>query len=103
MDKKELFSIIADNMIKSEQDLSFGKMMSCSAITYKWKVIAFFYRDKMVFKLGKDYGLKDGWEYLNPFKNKPPMIGWYVVCDSNEWKSLAKISFKINKNGNINK
>lgn len=72
-----------------------GRMMSAPGIRYDSKVFAFFWRDAMVFRLGRQYdpaadGMNDV-EHLNPFKNKPPMKDWFVVpahhCD--RWPALA--------------
>ena len=38
-------------------------------------------------------------EYLNPFKNKPPMKGWYEIEAkySDKWLELAEASMKVMK------
>lgn len=74
-----------------------GKMMSAKAITINGKVFCFEYKNQMVFKLGKDYELPEGisFEYLNPFKNKGPMLAWYVIDHSyhNHFFTLASIAY----------
>ena len=100
MNKKEYFEELLDYMIGSNPRLEKGKMMSCDGIVYKKKVCCFFYGDKMVFKLGKDYdmetlGIKE-YSYLNPFKNKGPMLAWYEVGYEykDKWKQLAEIAYE---------
>ncbi len=73
-----------------------GKMMSAPAMKYRGKVFAFFYKEEMTFKLGKDfdadaYGISN-WTYLSPFKNKPPMKAWITVSatQSNLWEALTQ-------------
>lgn len=53
-DTKELFYHI-QNQFSQYESISPGKMMSCEGITYKTKVFAFYYKNAMVFKLGKGY------------------------------------------------
>ena len=92
------FNSIADTLCQ-KPDTTLGKMMSSPGIQKKGKVFAFFWKDKMVFKLGKDFDISDkfgimDFEYLNPFKNKPPMKGWYVVNENHirHWKALADVA-----------
>lgn len=70
--------------LKSEEPLiEMGKMMSCNGLTYKGKVFCFEYNNQMVFKLGKGYDIEalgiTEYEYLNPFKNKGPMLAWFII------------------------
>ncbi|MEN0047666.1 MAG: hypothetical protein AAF806_11460 [Bacteroidota bacterium] len=81
-----------------------GKMMSSEAITYQGKVFAFFSRkQKMVFKLGKEfdpdqYGLEI--QVFNPFKKRAPMYGWFEVpyTEHEQWKSLGEKALQYLKN-----
>ncbi len=90
------FNSIADALCQ-ESDTTLGKMMSSPGIQKKGKVFAFLWKDKMVFRLGKNFNISDkfgimDFEYLNPFKNKPPMTGWYVVNENyiKQWHDLAR-------------
>ena len=50
------FTQIRERYCRREINIQAGKMMSSEAITYRGKVFAFFStKQKMVFKLGKDY------------------------------------------------
>ena len=77
-----------------------GKMMSSPGIKYKNKVFAFFYNEEMVFRLGKKYDpLEDSienFDLLNPFKNKPPLAGWFVIPNEyqKKWEALSKKALK---------
>lgn len=99
MNKEEkLFYSISDSLITENSDITIGKMMSSPGIKYKNKVFAFYYNNEMIFRLGKDFepesvGIKK-YSLLNPFKNKPPLPGWFCISyDNNEkWNRLAKIA-----------
>lgn len=75
-------------------------MMSSPGIVRNKKVFAFFWNDDMVFRLGKGYDpatLKvKTWRFLNPFKDKPPMTGWFVVPPSeiSRWEKLARAALE---------
>lgn len=93
---KNLFESIGEEMIARYPDVEWGKMMSSPALTYQNKVFAFFYRDIMVFRLGKGFeptkfGVKD-FRFLNPFKDRPPMKGWFEIPQSEDdhWASLSE-------------
>ena len=92
----ELFNDIAERMSLMHEGVGRGKMMSSPGIQYKGKNFAFFWDDKMVFRIGKGFdpgemGVKD-WAYLNPFKNRPPMKGWYDIPagEMDHWPDLAE-------------
>lgn len=77
------FNALRNKVLKSFPQTHQAKMMSAEGIGIIKKVVAFFYRDAMVFKLGKDFkpdenGISN-WEFLNPFKNKPPMKAWFII------------------------
>ncbi len=95
-DEEALYRKIAAQMEGSRDSVTQGKMMSRPGIKYKGKVFAFYRKEQMVFKLGHDYdpgddGVED-WSYLDPFKNKPPMKGWYQIPFSrgDVWPDLAE-------------
>jgi len=94
---QDLFETIVQEFIKEDKALN-GKMMSAPALKAKGKVFAFFHKEEMTFKLGKDfdpeaYGLLN-WSYLSPFKNKPPMKAWFAVPFSQKetWKDLTQLA-----------
>ena len=76
-------------------------MMSSEAITYKSKVFAFFSRkQKMVFKLGKDFDPNTydiDISIFNPFKNRKPLYGWFEVSydDKEQWEVLTQRSLNL--------
>jgi len=80
-----------------------GKMMSSPAIHFNSKVFAFFSRkNKMVFRLGKNYpeGLIDvELVEFSPFKTKKPLSGWYEVHfdDHKQWERLAAQALELIK------
>jgi len=94
---KAKFYSILKSMSSQHAEVNAGKMMSSPGITFRKKVFTFLYHDSMVFKLGKDRDLKkeygiDDYALLNPFKNRPPMKGWYVISKENMqvWGQMAK-------------
>ncbi len=102
------FIKIKNKLSSENKDVEPGKMMSSPGITYKGKVFAFFYKDKMVFRLGRNFDVKKTgvlkFELLNPFKNKPPMKDWFIISEIDEpkWEKLAnsallEIQKKVNK------
>ena len=94
--EKALFNEIREQFCIEDSNIKAGKMMSSEAITFKGKVFAFFSRkNKMVFKLGKDFDPDNfGIEIcvFNPFKNRPPLNGWFEVpfSEKEQWEPLAK-------------
>ena len=79
-----------------------GKMMSSDALKVHNKVFCFYYEkeDAMCFKLGKDTDpdrpeLLDA-SLLNPFKNKGPLKGWFVVpfTDKSIYLALTEEAFE---------
>lgn len=97
MDKEEaLFGKIVETLSGESRHVAPGKMMSSPGITHKGKVFAFYHKKEMVFRLGKAFApekfkLKE-WSLLNPFKNKPPLAGWFQVpsAERRKWEKLAR-------------
>lgn len=94
MNAEEKFREVAANL-ETHQGVQLGSMMSAPGIQYKGKNFAFFYREEMVFRLGRDWkpeeaGIRD-WTHLSPFKNKPPMYDWFCITakDADLWNDLA--------------
>src|SRR5262245_27970542 len=92
------FSAIAEKLAAESQEIITGKMMSSPGIRYKNKVLAFFYHEGMVFKLGRDFdpesfGLRD-YQLLSPYKTRPPLRDWFEVSASHidRWEELARLA-----------
>jgi len=87
-----------------DKNISLSRMMSSPGLKYKDKVFAFYYNNAMVFKLGKEYdpasdGITD-YSVLNPFKNKPPLAGWFIIPIEfkMKWFSLSTKALACLKN-----
>lgn len=84
MEKEEkLYLKICDTQISKDSNVTHGKMMTSPGLKYKNKVFIFFHNNTITFKLGKEFnpeknGIKR-WEFLSPFKNKPPMKAWFEL------------------------
>ncbi len=96
-----LFEAIAAKTVSSNQGVAPGKMMTAPALKFKGKVFAFYWEEKMGFKLGKDRDLATefsiaDFEFLSPFKNKPPMTAWYMVGAEYQaqWEALTLAALK---------
>ncbi len=80
-----------------------GKMMSSPGITYKNKVIAFYHKDEIVFRVGKEADLaKLGIpkpKFLSPFKSKPPMTGWICLGydERSKWEKIGRFALAVMK------
>lgn len=101
MEKEEMrFQAITEKLSSVNDGVTPGKMMSSPAICYQKKVFAFYHKQEMVFKLGKDFdpvnvGIQN-FKFLNPFKNKPPMTAWFCIdADEQEkWEMLAELALE---------
>lgn len=92
----ETFQKIYSEFPEKYDGVTQGNMMRADALKVNGKVFCFFYEENMCFKLGKNANperseLADAW-LLSPFKNKPPMKGWFVVpfSDAEIWVQLAE-------------
>lgn len=97
MDNSEkLFYSIGEILSEEIDEVSIGKMMSSPGIKYKDKVFAFYYKDQMVFRLGRDFDPSsegiNNFSLLSPFKTKPPLADWFEIPAEyeNKWESLAR-------------
>jgi hypothetical protein len=94
--EESLFRNIAGKLASENQSIYTGKMMSSPGIKYKNKVFAFYHNKEMIFKLGKQFDPKllgiEHFQLLSPFKNKPPMAGWFQIPFeySDKWEELAR-------------
>lgn len=100
---EEMSHFITEKLSAELEHVEPGKMMSSPGITYKTKVFAFYYKDQMVFRLGKGFDPKtvgvEEYSFLSPFKNKPPLSGWFEipVKYDKKYKELAKIAYGMMK------
>lgn len=96
---------LADDLIASEPGVERGRMMSSDAVKFGGKVFAF-YTNKGRFaglgvRLGRDvdvFSLKlKAWEYLAPFKSKPPMMDWILIDgqDRLRWPEMARFALTV--------
>jgi hypothetical protein len=97
---EQQFLAIAAQLAAESQEITTGKMMSSPGIRYRNKVLAFFYRETMVFKLGRafdpgSYGLHD-YQLLSPYKTRPPLRDWFEVSatHSDRWEALARLALQ---------
>jgi len=88
------FQSVAKSLTKHE-GVSVGKMMSSPGIQYSGKNFVFFYKDEMVFRMGRDWNPEDDgireWHHLSPFKKKAPLYDWFCISakDADLWQNLA--------------
>ncbi len=96
--EKLVFDDITAKLCQINRNIGDGNMMSSPGIKYKNKVFAFYHDRAMIFRLGKGFDIEsegvNTYEFLNPFKNKPPMKGWFVVpvTEIDNWQKLAEIA-----------
>jgi len=96
---------LADGLIADEAGVERGRMMSSDAVKFNGKVFAFYTASGrfagLGVRLGKDVDvfslqLKE-WEYLAPFKSKPPMMDWILIGakDRARWGEMARLALDI--------
>lgn len=99
-EEKKLFNTIAERFESRNKNVKRGPMMSSPGIRYKHKNFAFFHKNEMIFKLGKQFNATANGvlnvKHLSPFKTKPPLKAWYVItADQKEiWEDLAQLAFE---------
>ncbi len=105
MTKPETYFIdIRKTFLQKNKDVKEAQMMNAPGIAYANRVFAYYFKDAMVFKLGKDFmpeneGIID-WDYLNPYKNKTPMKAWFVIPyegGKEYWAGLCLKAYKYSK------
>jgi len=101
MEKEEkLYLKICDILIAKDSNIIHGKMMTSPGLKYKNKVFLFFYNNAITFKLGKDFNPEknsiERWDYLSPFKNKPPMRAWFELpySEKDKWEAMAFLALE---------
>ena len=97
------FFEIASMLSGEDKKITLGNMMSSPGIKYKNKVIAFYHRDEMVFRVGKgaDFvklGIRKP-KFLSPFKSKPPMTGWICLGYGERviWEKISRAALDVMK------
>jgi len=99
-----IFKDIASTLEHEFENIEQGKMMSSPGIKYKNKVFAFYYKEHMVFRLGKNFEPLSlsivNYSLLDPFKNKPPMAGWFQIpfIEKDKWEVLSRLAMNTLKN-----
>jgi hypothetical protein len=104
-DDQALWRRLADDLLAKEAGVARGRMMSSDAVTFGGKVFAF-YTTRGRFaglgvRLGREvdvFSLKlTEWEYLAPFKSKPPMMDWVLIGrqDGARWPEMARLALDI--------
>ena len=100
-ESEQYFLDVKESFLNQNKEAEDAKMMSAPGVGFGTKVFAFYFRDAMIFKLGKDFVPQDegisNWDYLNPFKNKPPMKAWFVIPfegGKQYWKRLCEKAFE---------
>jgi len=98
MNPAQYFDQICSQLLAQNPQVKMGKMMSAPGIQYQGKNFAFFWKDEMTFKLGKQFdavgnGILEV-KHLSPFKTKPPLTAWYIISyDQKElWEPLAQMA-----------
>jgi len=97
---KQAWERLKLRLLADHSDIEIGKMMSAEALTHRGKVFVFHStkggRAGLGARIGRainpeTFGLSD-WQYLAPFKTKPPMKDWIVVGNSDQaiWHKVAE-------------
>lgn len=94
MTPEEKFNSVA-RALEQHQGVEIGKMMSSPGIQYNGKNFALYFKEEMVFKMGRDWnpaeaGVRE-WHHLSPFKEKAPLYDWFCISakDADLWPNLA--------------
>ena len=103
MTTEEKFNQIVKKMESENKDVHLGKMMSSPGLKVNDKVFAFYHKETMGFRLGKEFdaekfGLKTA-RWLSPFKTKPPLKAWYIIDFEEEgfWEELADMALEFTR------
>jgi hypothetical protein len=99
-EEEQRFRTIAALLASENSAITLGKMMSEPALLYQGKVFAFYYGNKMVFRLGRDFQPESFniqyYSLLAPFKTKPPMVDWFEIpsADQHRWEELSRYALQ---------
>jgi len=99
------WNFLAEKFAAEQEGVIVGKMMSAPALKYAGKVFVFHSTMGgsvgLGCRLGRDFdvaklGLND-WQYLAPFKTKPPMKDWIItgIADVDRWEELAQTALDL--------
>ena len=95
---EEKFNAIVEQLVAGNADVHLGKMMSSPGLKTGKDVFAFYFKETMGFRLGKQFdpskfGLRTA-RHLSPFKTKPPLTAWQVVDfeEAELWEQLAEMA-----------
>lgn len=94
------FRAVADALAIKHEDVTWGKMMSSPGIRYGDKFFAFYYKQGVVFRFGRDFSPEaigiTNYTLLSPFKTKPPLRDWFCItaADQDKWAKLANIAMQ---------
>lgn len=97
------YQAICTSLTARDTDIVEGKMMRSPGLKYKGKVFAFYNEEQMGFRLGKQFDPEtvhlQEWEWLSPFKTKPPMKAWYLIpaAHADRWPELAQLALAFTK------
>lgn len=97
------FFEIASILSGEDKKIAIGNMMSSPGIKYKNKVIAFYHKDEMVIRVGKNADIAElgitNPKFLSPFKSKPPMTGWICLSygERSKWKKISRVALAVMK------
>lgn len=102
VEPEAIFYKLVEKLTK-EDEVSLGKMMSSPGLQFKKKNFAFYFKERMCFKLGKEFNIDaagvSSWEHLSPFKTKPPLTAWYFIGyeDKHLWSTFAEQALNLIK------
>lgn len=94
------FRAVADALAHKHPEITWGKMMSSPGIRYGDKFFAFYYKQGVVFRFGRDFAPESvgvtNYTLLSPFKTKPPLRDWFCITadDQDRWGELAHIAMQ---------
>ncbi len=101
--EKVFYEKVVQHILETYKGTYEGKMMSAPGVKYNDKVFVFYYKKDMVFRLGDEFSplahnIKNP-RLLNPFKNKPPLKGWFIIeyDQKNRWEELSGLAYEFVK------
>lgn len=102
---QKVWTFLCARLLDAHGDVVPDKMMSADALTHGGKVFTFFSTKGggigLGCRLGRDYPFDtlptQNWQFLAPFKTKPPMKDW-IVCTmdaAEHWDFLADEALRL--------
>ncbi len=105
MTTENKFNQITEKLTNQNSNVHLGKMMSSPGLKVNNNVFAFYHKEAMCFRLGKDFDAKKFGlmtaHYLSPFKTKPPLKAWFII-EKEEiefWEELADMALVFTRGG----